>query len=111
MEKRMQIIDGIPVWGEPLEEAVNQMKEVCSNEKAPCFTALMADHHVGYSVPVGGVVAYEGAINVNGVGYDIACGNKAVRLSCNADEIKDNIYRNMNEIQKHISFGVGRKKD
>lgn len=107
----MQIIDGIPVWGEPLEEAVNQMKEVCSYEKSPLYAALMADHHIGFSVPVGGVVAYEGAINVNGVGYDIACGNKAVRLDCNADEIKGNIYRNMNEIQKHISFGVGRKND
>jgi tRNA-splicing ligase RtcB len=70
---------------------------------------LCADSHVGYTVPVGGVVAYEGRICVNGVGFDIACGNKAVRLDIDAAGVKGNIYRNMNEIQKHISFGVGRK--
>ena len=56
-------------------------------------------------------MAYENAINVNGVGFDIACGNKAVLLDVCADDIKSNIYRTMNEIQKHISFGVGRKNN
>lgn len=107
----MQIIDGIPVWGNPLPEAVQQMKEVMNHEIPPNYGALMADHHIGYSVPVGGVVAYEKHINVNGVGFDIACGNKAVLLDVDAGEIKDNIYRIMNEIQKHISFGIGRKND
>ncbi len=104
----MQIIDGIPVWGEALPEAVSQMKEIMNHEKKPEHVALMADHHLGFSVPVGGVVAYEKSINVNGVGFDIACGNEAVLLDCDAKEIKKDIYRIMNEIQKHISFGVGR---
>jgi len=107
----MQIIDGIPVWGEPLPEAVAQMKAVMNYEKKPEYVALMADHHIGYSVPVGGVVAYERAINVNGVGFDIACGNKAVLLDCSAESVKGNIYRSMNEIQKHISFGMGRRNN
>lgn len=107
----MQMIDGIPVWGDPLPEAVEQMKSIMNYEKKPAYVALMADHHIGYSVPVGGVVAYERAINVNGVGFDIACGNKAVLLDCDAEDIKGNIYRTMNEIQKHISFGVGRKNN
>lgn len=107
----MQIIDGIPVWGDPLPEAVAQMKSVMNYKITPDYTALMADHHIGYSVPVGGVVAYEKHINVNGVGFDIACGNKAVRLDCSADKVKKDIYRTMNEIQKHISFGVGRKNN
>lgn len=105
----MQIIDNIPVMGEPLPEAVSQMKEAM--KYGASYGALMADHHIGYSVPVGGVIAYEGKICVNGVGFDIACGNKAVLLDCDADEVKKNIYRNMNEIQKHISFGVGRKNN
>lgn len=105
----MQTIDEIPVWGDPLPEAVAQMKAVMNYEKRPEYVALMADHHIGYSVPVGGVVAYEKSINVNGVGFDIACGNKAVLLDCSAEEVRANIYRTMNEIQKHISFGMGRK--
>ena len=55
----MKKIDDIPVWGEPLEEAVNQMKEIMNYEsKRPTYACLMADHHIGYSVPVGGVIAY-----------------------------------------------------
>lgn len=101
----------LAIWGEPLQDAVEQMEAICSNDIAPCYAALMADHHIGYSVPVGGVVAYKGAINVNGVGFDIACGNKAIRLDCDAQNIKKDIRRIMDEIQKHISFGVGRKNN
>ena len=71
----------------------------------------MADHHIGYSVPIGGVIAYEGRICVNGVGFDIACGNKAVRVNADPDQVRSNIYRTMNEVQKHISFGLGRRNN
>lgn len=107
----MNIIDGIPVWGDPLPEAIAQMKERMNDEIKPDYCACMADNHIGYSVPVGGVVAYSKSINVNAVGFDIACGNKAVLLDCNSDEVKGNIYRIMNEIKKHISFGVGRNNN
>lgn len=105
----MQKIDDIPVWGEPLQEAVDQMKEAMKHDAI--YGALMADHHIGYSVPVGGVIAYQGKICVNGVGFDIACGNKAVLVDCPAQALKGNIYRTMNEIQKHISFGLGCKNN
>ncbi len=41
--------------------------------------ALMADGHVGYVMPIGGVAAYHNAVSVVGVGFDIACGNAAIR--------------------------------
>jgi tRNA-splicing ligase RtcB len=107
----MQLIEDIPVWGDPDLETVQQMMEIVNHEKKPEYVALMGDHHIGYSVPVGGVVAYDGAININGVGFDIGCGNKAVRVDCDRDYLRSNIYRTMNEIQKHISFGVGRKNN
>lgn len=105
----MQIINNIPVWGSPDIETVNQMHEAMKFGGE--FAALMGDHHIGYSVPIGGVIAYERSICINGVGFDIACGNKAVRLSVNADDTKSNINRTMNEINKHISFGIGRKNN
>ena len=43
------------------------------------FGVLCADHHVGYSQPIGGAVAYEGYVSPSGVGYDIGCGNKAAQ--------------------------------
>jgi RNA-splicing ligase RtcB len=54
----MQIIDDIPIWGPPDEGAVSQTKTCAKN--ADCV-ALMADHHKGYAVPIGGVVAYRGS--------------------------------------------------
>lgn len=106
----MQIIDNIAVFGDHEKITIDQMKVIASDER--CIqAALCADGHLGYSMPVGGVVAYKGCINVNGVGYDIGCGNKAVRLDCDADAVRSNIYRTMNEINKHISFGIGRKND
>jgi hypothetical protein len=40
----------------------------------------MADHHNGYAVPIGGVVAYKDSINQSGVGFDIAL--LATKPSC-----------------------------
>lgn len=96
--------------GEVETEVMDQMIKAMDKSNA-YYGVLCADNHLGYSVPVGGVIALEGAICVNGVGYDIACGNKAVRLDCDPKVVREGIYRNMNEIQRHISFGVGRKNN
>ena len=49
--------------------------------------ALMADGHVGYVMPIGGVAAYENQVSVVGVGFDIACGNAAIRTDLTLDAI------------------------
>jgi tRNA-splicing ligase RtcB (3'-phosphate/5'-hydroxy nucleic acid ligase) len=102
VEKRNEIT----IFGEILDDAFQQM-ETCKKSAFRC--ALMADHHLGYSMPIGGVVAYEGLISPSGVGFDIACGNKAVLLDADADDVKKNISKIMDEVWKSISFGVGRK--
>lgn len=101
----------LKIFGKHEPQTIAQMQKIMSYENPPLYAVLCADGHLGYSVPVGGVLAYERAININGVGFDIACGNKAVLLDCDASEVKNNIYRTMNEVQKHISFGVGRKNN
>ncbi|ARF70805.1 RNA-splicing ligase RtcB (plasmid) [Paenibacillus larvae subsp. pulvifaciens] len=103
----VKIIDGIRVWGTPLQNAVEQAV-ICSNYGSVEQVLLMADHHKGYSQPVGGVVVYNNQISPSGVGYDIACGNKAIRTNIKYDDIKNNISSIMDEISKNISFGVGR---
>ena len=99
-------INGIPVFGEPLENAVDQIVRAGRDAER---AALMADHHLGYAVPIGGVVAYDGLVSPSGVGYDIACGNKAVLLDADADDIRANISTIMDDLWKTLSFGVGRK--
>lgn len=105
----MNQIDGVSVWGSPLSDALDQMKTALTFGGS--YAAMMADHHIGYTVPVGGVIAYENSICVDGVGFDIACGNKAVRLDCDFVEVKQNISRFMDEVESQIAFGVGRKNN
>lgn len=99
-------IHGIPVFGEPLENAVEQIVRCARDAER---AALMADHHLGYAVPIGGVLGYDGLVSPSGVGYDIACGNKAVRLDADADDVRANIATIMDDIWETLSFGVGRK--
>lgn len=105
----MRLIDNIPVWGNPIDEGALTQIRNCA--KTATHVAMMADHHKGYAVPIGGVAAYEDAISPSGVGYDIACGNKAVRTDADALEVKANIAKIMNDVWRTISFGVGRKND
>lgn len=100
----MKDFDKITVYGERDEGAYTQIAE-CAREAD--FAVLCADHHIGYSMPIGGAVAYRDYISPSGVGFDIACGNKAVMTDLKADDIE--IKRIMDEITKHISFGLGRK--
>lgn len=103
----MKLIDNIPVWGEPIDEsALSQIKNCARTADA---AALMADHHKGYAVPIGGVVAYGDSISPSGVGFDIACGNKAVLLDIPATEIRANIRTIMDDIWENLSFGIGLK--
>src|SRR5262252_5976591 len=104
----MQFIHGIPVWGAPDEGAVSQIKTCALTADR---VALMADHHKGYAVPIGGVVAYRDAISPSGVGFDIACGNKAVRVDMPAEELRTNIARIMDDVWKTVSFGIGRRNN
>ncbi|ULL14159.1 RtcB family protein [Paenibacillus sp. H1-7] len=102
-----QTIDGVRVWGSPDEGALSQAV-TCARHGNVVQALLMADHHKGYSQPIGGVVVYDGQISPSGVGYDIACGNKAVRTKLMASEVKPHIAKLMDRIARTISFGIGR---
>jgi tRNA-splicing ligase RtcB len=105
----MELIDGIAVFGDPIEiSALDQIRRTKAHP-AVRAAALMADHHKGYGVPIGGVVAYEEAISPAGVGYDIACGNKAVLTDMSGADARAGITKIVDDIASTISFGMGRK--
>ena len=85
------------------EQSIEQIKR-CYTERD--FAVLTADAHYGYGHPIGGAVAYKERISLSGVGFDIACGNKAVRTNIHAEEV--DIARLMDEIVATIGFGIGR---
>jgi tRNA-splicing ligase RtcB len=72
---------------------------------------LCADGHLGYAQPVGGVIAYQGQISISGVGFDIACGNMAVRLDVPFDAVRDRVLPIVQDIARSVSFGIGRTND
>lgn len=100
----------LKIIGDHEPNTIAQINRICASDDVQ-YAVLCADGHLGYSVPVGGVVAYEGKINVNGVGFDIACGNKAVLLDVPADHVRANIKSIMDEVARTISFGVGRNNN
>lgn len=81
MKRRVET-EKLPIllWLDKLEEeALGQAKNLASLPFAFHHVALMADAHVGYGMPIGGVLAAEGAVIPNGVGVDIGCGMRAVQ--------------------------------
>ncbi|GAB3168897.1 RtcB family protein [Telluribacter humicola] len=85
------------------ENSIRQIKNCLSEED---IGVLTADAHYGYGHPIGGAVAYKYKISLSGVGFDIACGNKAVRTILQVKDVK--VPKVMDEIFRRISFGVGR---
>jgi len=99
----------ITIFGKEIidENSIKQIENCISDEND--IAVLTADAHYGYGHPIGGAVAYRNKISLSGVGFDIACGNKAVRTNIFASEI--NVAKVMDEIFDRISFGIGRKND
>ncbi|HRF58353.1 MAG TPA: RtcB family protein [Fimbriimonadaceae bacterium] len=99
----METYSQIQTFG-PVDETALEQLQRCA-EIAP-RAVLCADHHVGYSQPIGGAVGYEGFISPSGVGYDIGCGNKAVKTNLKATHV--DVAKVMDEIVRQIGFGMGR---
>jgi tRNA-splicing ligase RtcB len=97
----------IVTFGVHEEATLMQIRRSASHE-AVAGATLCADGHKGYAVPIGGVIAYEDHISPSGVGFDIACGNKAVLTDADAGEVRANIKTIMDDVWKTLSFGVGR---
>ncbi len=60
-------------------------------------------------MPIGGVIASQETISPTAVGYDIGCGNKAVRTDASDADVRKNIGKIMDDIASQISFGLGRQ--
>src|ERR1700683_1778975 len=94
-------------WGEGLEaEAVQQMANACALPVAVAG-ALMPDAHVGYGLPIGGVLATDNAVIPYAVGVDIACRMKLTVYDRKANMIAGQRDLVANIIESETRFGVG----
>src|SRR5215831_11663169 len=95
------------IWGENLEsEALTQMRNAC---KLPVAVsgALMPDAHVGYGLPIGGVLATRNAVIPYAVGVDIACRMKMTVLDLPLSTLERHPERLTRAIEAETRFGVG----
>jgi tRNA-splicing ligase RtcB len=79
---RIVTTEKIPLllWADALDdETLTQARNLANLSCAFRHVAVMADAHVGYGMPIGGVLAAKDAVLPNGVGVDIGCGMRAVR--------------------------------
>ena len=100
------------VFGQHDEQTIVQFEHV---REHAVDAALMADGHVGYVMPIGGVAAYRNQVSVVGVGFDIACGNAAIRtdlkleaLGGDPNRAREVLSRLADGIADTVSFGIGR---
>ena len=94
-------------WGEDLDRtAVGQLEDSC---RLPIAVrgALMPDAHVGYGLPIGGVLATAGAVIPYAVGVDIACRMKLTVLDLPITAIEGQGDRLAGAIEAETRFGIG----
>jgi len=96
-------------WGTGLEpESVRQLENACALPVA-VRGALMPDAHVGYGLPIGGVLATRNAVIPYAVGVDIACRMKLSVFDLPAAAVTDDAASLTKAIEAETRFGVGAK--
>lgn len=93
------------IFGSHDEKTLEQFEDVSSRAVR---SALMADGHRGYVMPIGGVAAYRGHVSPIGVGVDIACGNAAILTDRMGSELDGRWEELADEISSSIGFGLDR---
>jgi len=94
-------------WGSGLEqEAVMQMERACLLPVSVAG-ALMPDAHVGYGLPIGGVLATENTVIPYAVGVDIACRMKMTVLDIPLRDLEQKQDRLTRAIERETRFGIG----
>ncbi|HMC04957.1 MAG TPA: RtcB family protein [Actinomycetota bacterium] len=88
----MRVLDGarLPIysWASELEPGALAQAVNCANlPRTFHHLAVMADGHQGYGVPIGAVLALDGALSPYAVGNDIGCGMALVATTLNRDDL------------------------
>lgn len=96
-------------WGTEIDEQSHrQMREACRLPSAR-QAALMPDAHVGYGLPIGGVLGLENAVVPYAVGVDIACRMKLSVLDSPVGDLKANVQLYRSVLERGTIFGVGER--
>lgn len=95
-------------WGEDIDDAaVSQLKTACELPMAVA-ASLMPDAHVGYGLPIGGVLATEGHVIPYAVGVDIACRMRMTILDTKPESLESDFDQYKSALENGTMFGVAK---
>jgi tRNA-splicing ligase RtcB len=103
----------LKLWLENIEDgAMVQAMDLTRLPFAFHHVAIMPDSHVGYGMPIGGVMATNGVIVPNAVGVDIGCGMAIARTPLMDDDATPDLLKQiMGEIRKRVPVGFSHHKE
>lgn len=95
---------------QPEATALDQAANLANLPFAVSHVALMPDTHMGYGMPIGGVIALDGVVIPNAVGVDIGCGMLACSLNIRGESVDDAQLRTiMGKIRERIPVGFAQR--
>jgi len=107
----------IKIWAEEedlegFDEAIDQAKNLANHPLSKKYVCLMPDFHIGYGMPIGGVLATQGGVIANAVGVDIGCGMVAGRTNLKADDLSRELLQAIRlSVHKRIPVGMSHHKE
>jgi tRNA-splicing ligase RtcB len=101
----------IKLWLKDIDNgAMEQARNLANLPFVHSHIAIMPDAHLGYGMPIGGVMATEGVVIPNAVGVDIGCGMCALQTSLRSLE-QDKLKAILTQIRKTIPLGFKHQKN
>lgn len=95
------------IWGSDMDPSALSQMSAAVRLPVAVAGALMPDAHVGYGLPIGGVLGTENAVIPYAVGVDIACRMKLSVFDIPAEQLKrlnDTLVR---ALERETKFGTG----
>jgi tRNA-splicing ligase RtcB (3'-phosphate/5'-hydroxy nucleic acid ligase) len=100
----------IKLWLEEVDaETLTQAKNLANLPFLFHHVAIMADAHVGYGMPIGGVAATKDVVIPNAVGVDIGCGVCALQTSL-PTLLKGNLKKILQAVRQTVPLGFQHHK-
>jgi tRNA-splicing ligase RtcB (3'-phosphate/5'-hydroxy nucleic acid ligase) len=113
MPKTIINTERLPIWlWNPSEEGpddgvLTQFRNLANHPLAFKHICGMPDYHIGYGMPIGGVLATKGGVVPNAVGVDIGCGMIAVETQLRATDLSRDLLQALREaIHSRVPVGM-----
>jgi tRNA-splicing ligase RtcB len=97
-----------PIWGkDQIDAGALEQMEAAMRLPISVAGALMPDAHIGYGLPIGGVLATEGAVIPYAVGVDIACRVRLTVFPVSPIVIGQKTGQFKKALMEQTNFGTG----